>query len=82
MVTLLEEFSEIIEALQSHDIRYALVGGFAVAVHGGVRAIKDIDFLVHPEDFVLVVMKNARKFYTDLADIAFLIGEGAIDDQG
>lgn len=50
MLNLLSEFNRIVEALQGTRIRYALAGGLAVAVHGGVRSTEDIDFLVHPED--------------------------------
>lgn len=50
MLTLLQEFNRIVEALQGKRIRYALAGGLAVAVHGGVRSTEDIDFLVHPDD--------------------------------
>lgn len=50
MLTLLQEFNRIVEALQATRIRYALAGGLAVAVHGGVRTTKDIDFLVHAKD--------------------------------
>lgn len=44
------EFNGIVRALQKTKIRYAVVGGVAVAIYGGVRATKDIDFMVHPDD--------------------------------
>ncbi len=44
------EFNGIVRALQGARIRYAVMGGVAVAIHGGVRSTKDIDFLVHPGD--------------------------------
>lgn len=50
MLNLFSEFNRVVEALQASKIRYALAGGLAVAVHGGVRTTKDIDFLVHAED--------------------------------
>lgn len=55
MLTLLQEFNRVVEALQATRIRYALAGGLAVAVHGGVRSTEDIDFLVHPDDVSLFV---------------------------
>ncbi|HMP76496.1 MAG TPA: nucleotidyltransferase family protein [Kiritimatiellia bacterium] len=47
---LITEFARVAEALRGKRLRYALVGGLAMAVHGFARATKDIDFLVHPED--------------------------------
>ena len=44
------EFNGIVRALQGTEIRYAVMGGVAVAIYGGVRSTKDIDFMVHPED--------------------------------
>lgn len=37
---------EVIEALDIYKVRYALIGGFAVALHGAVRATVDIDFVI------------------------------------
>ncbi len=50
MYDLLSEFNRIVEPLRETTIRYAVVGGLAVAVHGAARATEDIDFLVHSED--------------------------------
>ena len=44
------EFNGIVRPLQQLPVRYAVVGGFAVAIHGSVRATEDVDFLVHPDD--------------------------------
>lgn len=37
-------------ALESHGVRYALVGGYAVALHGAVRGTLDIDLIVSFEE--------------------------------
>lgn len=50
MTELLNEFDSVVGSLAKEGVRYALVGGLAVAVYGGVRATRDIDFLVHPDD--------------------------------
>jgi hypothetical protein len=47
---LFDEFNSIVCALQSASIRHAVAGALAVAVHGGARSTKDMDFLVHPDD--------------------------------
>ena len=43
----------IIKALEKHKVRYAVVGGYAVALHGVVRGTVDID---------LVIALNRRNF--------------------
>jgi hypothetical protein len=37
---------KVCQALASHGVRYALVGGYAVALHGAVRGTVDIDIVV------------------------------------
>ena len=37
----------VICALEKHKVRYALVGGHAVALHGAVRGTVDIDIVIH-----------------------------------
>ena len=34
--------------LNAGDVKYVVVGGFAVALHGVVRATKDVDVLIEP----------------------------------
>jgi hypothetical protein len=36
--------------LNKHDVRYLLVGGWAVGIYGNPRATKDIDFLIATDD--------------------------------
>lgn len=42
------DFREFLELLSAHNVRYLLVGGYAVAFHGYVRATGDIDIWVKP----------------------------------
>ncbi|MFW5883535.1 MAG: hypothetical protein ACOCVG_04130 [Verrucomicrobiota bacterium] len=39
-------FSEFIELLEKHEVRYLIVGGYAVAAHGYPRFTGDIDLFV------------------------------------
>ncbi len=39
-------FLRVIEALNSHDVRYVIVGGFAAVMHGHDRATRDLDIFV------------------------------------
>ena len=41
-----DDFKEFIQCLNSNDVQYLLVGGWAVGIYGNPRATKDIDFLV------------------------------------
>ena len=41
-----DDFKEFILCLNSNDVQYLLVGGWAVGIYGHPRATKDIDFLI------------------------------------
>ena len=45
-MNLKDELFLIVETLERGGVEYALCGGMAVAVHGYVRATKDIDLLI------------------------------------
>jgi DNA polymerase II small subunit/DNA polymerase delta subunit B len=38
-----KDFKEFIELLNGHNVRYLVVGGYAVAFHGYPRYTKDLD---------------------------------------
>lgn len=43
MIPLPSDFSAFLRLLNEHDVRYLLVGGYAVGYHGYVRATADLD---------------------------------------
>jgi hypothetical protein len=45
---LFPDWREMIAELLRSEVEFLVVGGFAVAAHGHVRATKDIDFFVRP----------------------------------
>lgn len=49
-MNLVDELRTIASRLDDAGIGYAVCGGIAVTLHGFVRATKDIDLLVQPED--------------------------------
>lgn len=49
------DYREFIALLNSNDVKFVVVGGYAVAHHGAPRYTGDIDFLVEPSD------TNARR---------------------
>ena len=59
------DFKEFIELLNKNDVKYLVVGGYALAFHGYPRFTKDIDF------WVWVDQKNAEKIMKTLQDFGF-----------
>jgi len=53
------DFKEFVECLNSNDVRYLLVGGWAVGIYGHPRATKDIDFLISNDNENLVKLQKA-----------------------
>ncbi len=49
MTTLLDELSQLIAALETNHIEYAVCGGLALTIHGFPRATFDIDILIRAE---------------------------------
>jgi predicted nucleotidyltransferase len=58
-----------LKLLKEHDVRYLLIGGYAVGFHGYPRATADMDIWVaiHPE--------NANKIVTVLKEFGFDLPE-------
>lgn len=46
MVTLPKDFKEFIELLNKNEVRYLVIGGYAVVYHGYVRSTSDIDIWI------------------------------------
>lgn len=59
------DFVEFLQLLNEHNIRYLLIGGYAVSYHGYVRATGDIDIWVEPK------IENARKMVEVLKAFGF-----------
>jgi len=62
-----DEFSEIVAHLEEQNIRYALVGGVAVAFYAEPRFTQDIDFLLDPNNFETVCAILAKSGYFESA---------------
>ncbi|HBX76563.1 MAG TPA: hypothetical protein DEG43_02860 [Acidimicrobiaceae bacterium] len=59
---LTQDFVEFIECCARRDVRYLVVGGYAVAAHGHPRATKDLDI------WVLIDPTNAERLILALND--------------
>jgi Nucleotidyl transferase AbiEii toxin, Type IV TA system len=54
-----EDLVAVCRALNRAGARYVLIGGFAVILHGFVRATKDIDLLIDPSEANVRAIKEA-----------------------
>ena len=45
-----EDFKDFVQFLNSNDVEYLLIGGWAVSIYGNPRLTKDIDFLISSKD--------------------------------
>lgn len=66
---------QVCQALADHGVRYALVGGYAVALHGAVRGTVDVDVVV---DWNLESLQGAEQALRDLGLVSRL-PVGAVD---
>ena len=59
------DFSEFVGLLAAHDVRYMIVGGYALAAHGLPRATGDLDAWVWAQP------GNAKRLLTALDEFGF-----------
>jgi hypothetical protein len=73
---LTEDFVEFIECCVAREVRFLIVGGYALAAHGYPRATKDPDVGGLPVGFIsaedLIRNKRAEGRPQDLVDAAIL----------
>lgn len=65
MIRLLPDFKEFLQLLNSYDIQYLIVGGYAVGYHGYPRATGDLDIWVAIDNL------NAEGLVSVLKDFGF-----------
>jgi len=59
----------VCQALQQANVRYAIVGGYAVALHGAVRGTVDVDIAI---DLTKENLQRAQKALTSLGLVSHL----------
>ena len=63
MTTLPRDFKEFIELLNKNNVRYIVIGGYAVVYHGYVRSTNDIDIWIDiHEDNIKNLIKVLDEF--------------------
>ena len=78
-----EDFKDFINLLNSNDVRYRLVGGWAVGIYGNPRATKDIDFLIaNNESNLKKLQKALREFGTPEIDMKYFKKKGYVFRMG
>lgn len=60
-----QDFKEFVESFIEHDVRFMIVGGYAVAAHGHPRYTKDLDV------WVLAEASNSDRIVSALRDFGF-----------
>jgi hypothetical protein len=69
-----QDFKELLELFNVHNVEYLVVGGYALAFHGAPRFTGDIDLLVKAD------RENAKRILAALADFGFGSLELSEDD--
>lgn len=68
------DFRDLLSAFNAHGVEFIVVGAHALAAHGLVRATKDLDVWVRPEN------ENASRVLAALADFGAPLHDLTIDD--
>ena len=63
----LDDLVRLARALNTHQARYVLIGGFAVIAHGGARTTKDIDLLIDAGSENVARVREALQILEDKA---------------
>jgi hypothetical protein len=56
------DFKELLSAFNAHQVKYLVVGGYAVSFHAQPRATRDLDILISPTE------QNGRAVFAALAE--------------
>jgi len=69
-----KDYEEFLELLNKHDVRYCIIGAFALAFHARPRYTKDIDVLIE------ATIENARRLLVALDEFGFGSLNLAVED--
>ena len=68
-----DDFKEFLKLLNSHQVEYLLIGGFAVGYHGYPRATNDMDF------WIAISERNANQMLAAITEFGFDVPELTAD---
>jgi hypothetical protein len=58
---LFDKFLRLIQSMEDEGVEYILIGGYAIILHGFLRATQDVDFFVNPSEENLNKLRKALK---------------------
>ena len=65
------DFKDLLSAFSAHGVEFLVVGAHALAVHGHVRATKDLDLWVRPDpENAVRVLRALKAFGAPLQDLS------------
>jgi hypothetical protein len=64
---MLSDYRELLSILNAHQVKYLIIGAYAVAIYAQPRATKDLDILVKAD------AENAREVFAALAEFGALL---------
>lgn len=75
-----QDFKELLSAFNVHQVKYLVVGGYAVSFHAQPRATKDMDLLIGPDPVNCVAVHAALTEFG--APVAGLSAKDFADPEG
>jgi hypothetical protein len=69
-----QDFVDLLRAFSARNVRFLIVGAYALGVHGRPRATGDLDVWIDPTP------DNARRLMQALADFGAPLGQVTVDD--
>lgn len=69
-----DDFLELLSAFNAHNVKYLIVGGYAVSFYAQPRATKDIDILI------LAETQNAKAVYEAVASFGAPLAGISVED--
>lgn len=74
-----EDVTDLFKSLNKHGVRYLLVGGMAIALHGHIRATEDLDLWIqigesNKENLIAALLENNVAGAPYLKDVPLLFG--------
>lgn len=66
---MLDKVNKIIEALNKNDVQYVVIGGYAIILHGFLRATEDVDIVIKMSDENVLKLQTALQSVYDDPDI-------------
>jgi predicted nucleotidyltransferase len=69
-----DDFKELLSVFNAHNVKYLIVGGYAVSFHAQPRATKDLDLFIKADP------ANAKATYAALASFGAPLGSFNVED--